>query len=63
MASGALSTFHEFGAATGVSAVSSVAAAALVDPGFETFATGYWFAAAVALVAALASLAPTRAGR
>ncbi|MFC7876745.1 MFS transporter [Isoptericola sp. NPDC057391] len=60
VASGALSTFHEFGAATGVSAVSSVAAAALVDPGFETFAAGYWFAAAVALAAALASLAPAR---
>jgi len=34
-----------------------------VDPGFETFAAGYWFAAVVALVAALASLAPARAGR
>lgn len=60
VASGALSTFHEFGAATGVSAVSSVAAAALLDPGFDTFAAGYWFAAGVALVAALASLAPAR---
>ncbi|SKC66692.1 MFS transporter [Krasilnikoviella flava] len=63
VASGALSTFHEFGAATGVSAVSSVAAAALLDPSFETFAAGYWFAAAVALVAGLASLAPARAAR
>ncbi|CAM3436073.1 MFS transporter [Occultella aeris] len=51
VASGALSTFHEFGAATGVSAVSSVAAAALVTPSFSAFAPGYWFAAAVAVVA------------
>ncbi|MGW8564839.1 MFS transporter [Isoptericola sp. NPDC055881] len=58
--SGLLSTFHEFGAATGVSAVSSIAAAALVTPGFDTFSAGYWFAAAVALVAGLVSLAPPR---
>jgi EmrB/QacA subfamily drug resistance transporter len=63
VASGALSTFHEFGAAIGVSAVSSVAAAALLEPSFETFAAGYWFAAGVALVAGLASLAPARAAR
>ncbi|GAA5088180.1 MFS transporter [Microbacterium yannicii] len=56
VASGALSTFHEFGAAAGVSAVSSVAAAALMSPGFAAFAPGYWFAAAVALLAGLASL-------
>ena len=56
VASGALSTFHEFGAAAGVSAVSSVAAVALVSPGFAAFAPGYWFAAAVALLAGLASL-------
>lgn len=60
VASGALSTFHEFGAAAGVSAVSSVAAAALVEPGFDAFAAGYWFAAAIALAAGLASLAPSR---
>ncbi|MDG4790957.1 hypothetical protein O7626_34485 [Micromonospora sp. WMMD1102] len=58
-----LSTFHEFGAATGVSAVSSVAAAALLDPGFGAFSPGYWFAAAVAAVAGLASLASPRRGR
>jgi len=63
VASGALSTFHEFGAATGVSAVSSVAAAALLDPSFDTFAAGYWFAAAVALAAGLASFAPARRAR
>jgi len=63
VASGALSTFHEFGAAAGVSAVSSVAAAALVAPGFAAFASGYWFAAAVAVVAGVATAArPRRAG-
>ena len=63
VASGALSTFHEFGAAAGVAAVSSVAAAALVNPGFAAFAPGYWFAAAVALLAGVASLLwPRRAG-
>ena len=56
VASGALSTFHEFGAAAGVSAVSSVAAAALLAPSFAAFAPGYWFAAVVAVVACLASL-------
>jgi EmrB/QacA subfamily drug resistance transporter len=63
VASGALSTFHEFGAAAGVSAVSSVAAAALIAPSFHAFAAGYWFAAAIALVAGLASLAPTLTAR
>lgn len=63
VASGALSTFHEFGAAAGVSAVSSVAAAALLAPGFAAFAPGYWFAAAVAVIASVASLAwPRKAG-
>lgn len=60
VASGALSTFHEFGAATGVSAVSSVAAAALLTPTADAFAHGYWFAAVIAAVAALISLARPR---
>ena len=60
VASGALSTFHEFGAATGVSAVSSVAAAALLSPTVDAFAPGYWFAAAVATIAGLLSLVRTR---
>ena len=51
--SGALSTLHEFGAATGVSAVSSVAAAAIAGDSFTAFDSGYWFAGAVALAAAL----------
>ncbi|WP_235022654.1 MFS transporter [Amycolatopsis alkalitolerans] len=63
VASGALSMFHEFGAATGVSAVSSVAATTLLAPGFDGFASGYWFAAAVAVLVGLASLARPRAVR
>ncbi|GAA4966402.1 MFS transporter [Pseudonocardia tropica] len=61
--SGVLSTFHEFGAAAGVSAVSSAAATALLTPSFAAFAAGYWFAAAVALVAALALVAEPRETR
>jgi predicted MFS family arabinose efflux permease len=60
VASGALSTFHEFGAATGVSAVSSVAVAALASPAADAFAPGYWFTAAVAAAAGLLSLARPR---
>ncbi len=56
VASAALNTFHEFGAAAGVSAVSSIAATALLVPAFAAFAPGYWFAAAVAVAACLASL-------
>jgi len=56
VASGALSTFHEFGAAAGVSAVASIAAG-LLTPEFAAFAPGYWFAAALAVTACLASLA------
>lgn len=60
VASGALSTFHEFGAAAGVSAISSVAASALLVPGFAAFAPGYWFAAVIAALAGLLSLARVR---
>lgn len=60
IASGVLSTFHEFGAATGVSTVSSVAVAALASPGVDAFAPGYWFIAAVAAAAGLLSLAGPR---
>lgn len=63
IASGALSTMHEFGAATGVSAVSSVAAAALVGSALGAYSLALWFAVGVAAVAALAALlaAPGRA--
>jgi MFS family permease len=47
---GTLSTFHEFGAAAGVSAVSSVAAAGLAGETLTvtSFNTGYWLAVAIA---------------
>lgn len=50
--SGALSTLHEFGAASGVSAVSSIAAAAIAGDSFTAFSLGYWFAGLVAVAAA-----------
>ena len=52
IASGILSTFHEFGAALGAAAVSSVAAASLAGDGLAGFERGFAFAAVVALVAA-----------
>ena len=54
--SGALSTMHEFGAATGVSAVSSVAAAALVGGALTAYNLALWFGVAVAVVAAVLAL-------
>lgn len=61
--SGALSTLHEFGAATGVSAVSSIAAAGIAGDSFTAFSSGYWFAGLVAVAAAVvfALLLPGRA--
>ena len=53
VASGLLSTCHEFGAATGVSAVSSIAAAGLVGSNAARLADGFTFASIVALVAAV----------
>ena len=55
--SGVLSTFHEFGAATGVSAVSSVVAAALTGGSLTAYNSGFWFASAVAAVAAVLAVA------
>ncbi len=61
--SGALSTLHEFGAAAGVSAVSSIAAAAITGGNATAFNAGYWFAAVVAIAAAaaFAAILPGRA--
>jgi EmrB/QacA subfamily drug resistance transporter len=64
VASGLLSTCHEFGAAIGVSAVSSIAAAGLVGSNAGRLADGFTFASIVALVAAVlvgALVAPVRA--
>ena len=55
--SGALSTFHELGAAIGVSAASSIAAASLTGSGTEGITTTFGVAALVALAAALISTA------
>jgi EmrB/QacA subfamily drug resistance transporter len=52
IASGLLSTFHEFGAALGAAAVSSVAAASLAGNGVSGFERGFAFAAVLAVVAA-----------
>jgi len=54
--SGALSTMHEFGAATGVSAVSSAAAAALAGNTLTAYNLGFWFAVVVAAVSAVLAL-------
>ena len=56
LASGLLSTFHEFGAALGVAVVSSVAAASLAGTVGTGFTRGFTFAAITAGVAAALAL-------
>ncbi|TDD58133.1 MFS transporter [Kribbella antibiotica] len=56
LASGILSTFHEFGASLGVAVVSSVAAASLAGTVSTGFARGFTFAAITAVVAAVLAL-------
>ncbi|MER7244437.1 MFS transporter [Kribbella sp. NPDC000426] len=56
LASGILSTFHEFGASLGVAVVSSVAAASLAGTVSSGFARGFTFAAITAAVAAVLAL-------
>lgn len=62
VASGIVSTFHEFGAASGAAVVSSVAAASLVGDTLRGFTNGFVFAVIVAVVGALiaAALTPGR---
>nr|WP_261782581.1 MFS transporter [Rhodococcus sp. BP-260] len=56
IASGLLSTFHEFGASIGVATVSSIAALSLVAGGGDTgFQHAFLFAAAAAALAAMIS--------
>ncbi len=64
IASGIVSTFHEFGASIGAAAISSVAAASLVGDTLSGFTNGYVLAAVAAGAAALvaAVLTPGRAG-
>jgi EmrB/QacA subfamily drug resistance transporter len=57
IASGIVSTFHEFGASLGAAVVSSIAAASLAGTSSAGFARGFATAAVVAAVTALATLA------
>ncbi len=56
IASGLLSTFHEFGAALGVAVVSSIAAASIAGTGSGGFTRGFAFAAGTAAVSAVLAL-------
>jgi EmrB/QacA subfamily drug resistance transporter len=55
IASGIVSTFHEFGASIGAAVISSVAAASLVGHTLSGFTDGFVLAAVVAAAAALAA--------
>ncbi|MFB4320189.1 MFS transporter [Actinomadura sp. 21ATH] len=57
IASGIVSTFHEFGASIGAAVISSVAAASLVGDTLSGFTNGFVVAASAAAVAALVSTA------
>jgi MFS family permease len=56
LASGILSTFHEFGAALGVAVVSSIAAASIAGTSSTGFSNGFTFAAVTAAVAAIVAM-------
>jgi MFS family permease len=59
LASGILSTFHEFGASLGAAVASSMAAASLAGESADGFARGYTTGAVVAVAAALVVLVVT----
>ncbi|TYK46974.1 MFS transporter [Actinomadura decatromicini] len=59
IASGIVSTFHEFGASIGAAVISSVAAASLVGDTLDGFTDGFVLAAIVAAVTAAAAAALT----
>lgn len=63
LASGILSTFHEFGAALGVAVVSSIAAASIAGTSTTGFSRGFTFAAITAAVAAVLTLVAIPAGK
>jgi EmrB/QacA subfamily drug resistance transporter len=63
LASGILSTFHEFGAAIGVAAVSSIAAASIAGTSGAGFEHGFTFAAITAVVAGALALLVVPAGK
>jgi MFS family permease len=56
IASGIVSTFHEFGASLGAAVISSVAAASIAGTATSGFVDGFTLAAGVAVVAGLVSL-------
>ena len=56
LASGLLSTFHEFGAALGVAVVSSIAAASIAGSSGTGFSRGFAFAAITAAVSAVLAM-------
>jgi len=59
LASGIVSTFHEFGAALGAAVASSIAAVSIAGTGTEGFTRGFTTGAIVAIVTAVAALAIT----
>ncbi|MEV1321501.1 MFS transporter [Micromonospora arborensis] len=63
LASGIVSTFHEFGASVGAAVVSSVAAVSIAGTGTGGFSRGFTTAAIVAIVTAVAALAITPSPR
>jgi MFS family permease len=63
VASGIVSTFHEFGASVGAAAISSIAAASLVGGTLDGFQRGFAAAAIGALVAAVVAAVITPARR
>ncbi len=56
LASGILSTFHEFGASIGVAVVSSMAAVSIAGVSYDGFSRGFMTGAIVAVIAALITL-------
>jgi EmrB/QacA subfamily drug resistance transporter len=63
LASGILSTFHEFGAALGVAVVSSIAATSIAGTSGTGFDHGFTFAAITAVVAGVLALVVVPAGK
>ena len=63
LASGIVSTFHEFGASLGAAISSSIAAVSIAGAGAEGFTRGFATGAVVAIVTAFAALAITPSSR
>jgi sugar phosphate permease len=63
LASGILSTFHEFGAALGVAVVSSIAAASIAGTSGTGFTRAFTIAAITAAVSAVLALLVVPAGK